>query len=165
MQITDTHYNPVPVVAHSGASSRDGASNQALVGNGVTSGVPGSMLEPPRHLTADQGRIFSELVGMLSPYRIVEEPDRPMLAELAQLLDETRELTRDIRKTGFVETRETAMGIEVRRANPSIAIREKLASRAWAIIKAFGMTPAARRGIEQPTGGDTLDWLTEFGIE
>ncbi len=144
-------------ITNGGASDVDGSAGVGSVGFEPID-------KPPAHLNEEAGEIFSKIVRALAPYKLVEEPDRIALAQLAGLLEESRRLTEKINKMGHTYTRQTAMGDEIHLINPALVAREKVAGRAWSIMRSFGMTPASRRKVEDGDAGEQSDWLNEFGI-
>ncbi len=134
-------------------------------GDQSASDLIGFVDEPPAHLSADQGDIFRYLVSVLLPLKIIDEPDRPALSELAIALDEIRKTTAELEAAGGMTYElETGMGQKRIILHPLVAVRDAAKKTALLYFRQFGMTPASRKGIQPGDAGDQGDLFAEFGI-
>ena len=107
--------------------------------------------------------LFHELVAAMHPMKILSDQDKFSLALLASTLEEVELCTAIIEDSGRTYNSTNVAGDVMIRPNPVVAQRSDAMKRALALLKEFGLTPAARTTVAKqlPTDKNPFEALDQ----
>lgn len=102
----------------------------------------------PRDLAGPAKEIWRELAPALDAMGVLSTNDGAALARYCQTLADWRRLNRLIQRKGFTFSTRTTAGHPTIKTRPEVAVRKGLAGDLAKLEAQFGMTPAARAGLD-----------------
>lgn len=143
---------PAPTPKH--ISKLRGNPGKRAKGKGDTPSAPPAAIRAPNGLSPDALRYWRQCAAELSAAGLLTEIDKPALHLLAETYANWRQALDQTRQDGVVK--EMPFG-EVR--SPWATERDNAAKQYIALLKEFGMTPAARNrvAVQAPKKADPLE--------
>ncbi len=106
---------------------------------------PPTTLEPPSHFTGRALEMWRELAAKLEGLGLFSELDYPALCHLCHAWHESEYLREELKKNGYTQTNDRGMIT----ANPMTYMASNADKKLLAMLKEFGLTPAARRKVDK----------------
>ncbi|MEM7810283.1 MAG: phage terminase small subunit P27 family [Planctomycetota bacterium] len=120
--------------------------------------APASAPKKPRGMTPTASKAWNRVVPDLDALGYLNAVDQEGLRQLCEAIAEHDDALADIKKSGLVITEVKGDGNQTRKPNPSLVIRQNARKQVVSLLAQFGMTPAARTGLDIG-GGDGSDFM------